>query len=92
MEGESTWAHRVDAWMKNQTSHARHHTGLILALAGLMSSVTLMAGSVRVAYAQAVAPSWGCTMVCSFTTIPSGRLTETGCFSIASGRKAETSG
>ena len=42
--------------------HAAHHLfGLILGLVSLMCGVTLKAGQVRLASAQAVAPSWSNT-------------------------------
>ena len=41
----------------NLPKHARHHVGLILALAGLVSAATLVPGPARLASAQAVAPS-----------------------------------
>ena len=47
--------------MKTQRNHARHHIGLILALASLMSVATLLLDPARRASAQAVAPSWSYT-------------------------------
>ena len=44
-----------------QRTIARHLFGLILALAGLTSSITLMMGPARVASAQTVAPGWSHT-------------------------------
>jgi WD40 repeat protein len=45
----------------NIKNHARHHVGLTMALAGLICASTLVLGPARLAFAQAVAPSWSIT-------------------------------
>src|SRR5438132_5501771 len=47
--------------MKTQRSYARHHAGLILAIASLISAGALMPGTAKVASAQTVYPSWSYT-------------------------------
>lgn len=47
--------------MKNQRNHARHHIGLILAVAGLISAAILVLGPTKLATAQAVVGSWSYT-------------------------------
>src|SRR3989441_401930 len=47
--------------MKTQRIYARHHAGLILAIASLISAGALMPGTAKVASAQTVYPSWSYT-------------------------------
>jgi len=65
----------------NLQKHARHHVGLILALAGLISAATLVLGPANLASAQAVAASWSYTgnlnvarWVFTATLLPSGKV------------------
>ena len=44
--------------MKNPRNNVRRHVGLILALVGLISAAALVTGPIRLASAQAIAPSW----------------------------------
>src|SRR5438132_1009287 len=79
--------------MKTQRSYARHHAGLILAIASLISAGALMPGTAKVASAQTVYPSWSYTGNLSTaradetaTLLQNGKVLVTGGFNSPQGR------